>query len=132
MCKITSDDDQNRVFCIPFNASKTTPLYISSPKKSNIMTTGKIVLSIAAGVAAGVVLGVLFAPDKGSATRKKIVQKRDDVVDGLGEKVNELLDTVTNKLEAVKKQSAKMLANGEAKLEALEEEFSGAINSKLN
>ena len=56
------------------------------------MTTGKIVLSIAAGMAAGVVLGVLFAPDKGSTTRKKIVQKRDDVVDGLSEKVNELIE----------------------------------------
>jgi len=59
------------------------------------MTTGKIVLSIAAGMAAGVVLGVLFAPDKGSTTRKKIVQKRDDVVDGLSEKVNELIDVKT-------------------------------------
>lgn len=96
------------------------------------MTTSKIVLSIAAGVAAGAILGVLFAPDKGSATRKKIVQKRDEVVDGLNEKVNEMLDTVTNKFEAVKKQAAKMVGNGEAKLEALEAEFSGAMNSKLN
>jgi len=96
------------------------------------MTTGKIVLSIAAGVAAGAILGVLFAPDKGSATRKKIVQKRDDVVDGLNEKVNEMLDTVTNKFEAVKKQAAKMVGNGEAKLEELEAEFSDAISAKMN
>ena len=96
------------------------------------MTTGKIVLSIAAGVAAGAILGVLFAPDKGSATRKKIVQKRDEVVDELGEKVNELLDTVTNKFEAVKKQAAKMVGNGEAKLEALEAEFGAAVNAKMN
>lgn len=96
------------------------------------MTTGKIVLSIAAGVAVGAIIGVLFAPDKGSATRKKIAQKRDNIVDGLNEKVNELLDTVTNKLEAVKKQAAKMVENGEAKFEAMEAEFTDAVKSKLN
>lgn len=91
------------------------------------MTTGRIVLSIAAGVAAGAILGVLFAPDKGSATRKKIVDKKDDVVDS----VNELLDRVTGKLEAVKKQAAKMMGNGAAKLEALEAEFGAPTNSKV-
>jgi gas vesicle protein len=95
------------------------------------MTTGKIVLSIAAGMAAGVVLGVLFAPDKGSTTRKKIVQKRDDVVDGLSEKVNELIDNVTNKFEAVKKQAAKMVGNREVKPEAFEVEFTAPTNSKM-
>ncbi|MBS1510298.1 MAG: YtxH domain-containing protein [Bacteroidetes bacterium] len=34
--------------------------------------TGKIVTAAVAGVAAGAILGILFAPDKGSETRKKI------------------------------------------------------------
>ncbi|MBL7807374.1 MAG: YtxH domain-containing protein, partial [Saprospiraceae bacterium] len=49
------------------------------------MTTGKIVLSIAAGVAAGAILGILFAPAKGVDTRKKIVQKRDEAIDNFNE-----------------------------------------------
>jgi gas vesicle protein len=76
------------------------------------MTTGKIIWSIAAGVAAGAILGVLFAPDKGVDTRKKIVQKKDDAVDS----INEMLEKVTGKLEDVKKQASKMMANGMAKV----------------
>ncbi|MCC7466424.1 MAG: YtxH domain-containing protein [Saprospiraceae bacterium] len=76
------------------------------------MTTGRIILSIAAGVAAGAILGVLFAPNKGVDTRKKIVQKKDDAVDSL----NEMIDRVTGKLEDVKKQAARMVTNGMAKV----------------
>ena len=36
------------------------------------MKAGKVFLGVLAGVAAGAVLGILFAPDKGSKTRKKI------------------------------------------------------------
>ena len=58
------------------------------------MSTGKVVLGVIAGAAAGAVLGILFAPDKGSETRKKIAGKGHDMADGLKEK----LDSVQNYL----------------------------------
>ena len=45
------------------------------------MSSGKVLLGVLAGVAAGAVLGILFAPDKGSKTRKKIVDSSEDVLD---------------------------------------------------
>ena len=39
------------------------------------MGNGKILLGVLAGAAAGATLGILFAPKKGSVTRKKIIKK---------------------------------------------------------
>jgi gas vesicle protein len=63
------------------------------------MSSGKVLLGLLAGVATGVLLGVLFAPDKGWLTRKRIVKKSEDFVEGLTEKFNEFLDTVSEKLD---------------------------------
>ena len=37
--------------------------------------TAKIITAFAGGAAAGAILGILFAPDKGSDTRKKISER---------------------------------------------------------
>jgi gas vesicle protein len=55
------------------------------------MSQGKIILGVAAGAVAGAILGLLFAPEKGTDTRKKIVHKGEEYVDDLKEKVNGLL-----------------------------------------
>ena len=39
------------------------------------MKSSNVLLGIVGGLAAGAVLGVLFAPDKGTNTRKKIAKK---------------------------------------------------------
>lgn len=49
----------------------------------------KILIGVAAGVAAGVIAGILFAPAKGSDTRKKIVDQGKDLADKLSEKWGE-------------------------------------------
>jgi gas vesicle protein len=63
------------------------------------MGSGKLLLGVLAGVAAGAVLGILFAPDKGSETRKKIVKKAEDFTDGLKEKFNGYVDDITEKFD---------------------------------
>jgi gas vesicle protein len=50
------------------------------------MNKGRVFMGILAGVAVGTVLGLLFAPHKGTKTRKKIAAKGLDLaadVDGL-------------------------------------------------
>ena len=66
------------------------------------MTTGKVVLGVLAGVAAGALLGILFAPEKGSGTRKSILKKKDEITDELKEKFDEFIESVSEKYEKVK------------------------------
>jgi gas vesicle protein len=63
------------------------------------MSTSKLVSGILVGAAAGAVLGLLFAPDKGCETRKKIRQGADDLVNNLKNKVGTLKQTMTDRYE---------------------------------
>lgn len=69
------------------------------------MDTGKIVLGALAGLAAGAVLGILFAPEKGSTTRKNIRRKGEDSVDYLKDKFSEFVDNVAEKFDRVKEEA---------------------------
>jgi gas vesicle protein len=43
------------------------------------MSTYKILLGFLAGAVAGAAIGILFAPDKGSETRRKIADESQDL-----------------------------------------------------
>lgn len=66
------------------------------------MKSGKIILGTIAGVTAGTVLGVLFAPDKGSVTRKNISRKSTDYADAMKMKIDTYADTMTQKVDTFK------------------------------
>ena len=48
--------------------------------------TTKILVAFAAGALAGAALGILFAPDKGSETRKKIGEEGKKIADSMKNK----------------------------------------------
>jgi gas vesicle protein len=60
------------------------------------MKTNKIILSVIGSAATGALLGVLFAPKKGSETRKRILNKSHESVDGAKNKVKTLLGSTPN------------------------------------
>ena len=68
------------------------------------MSSGKVLLGVLAGLAAGALVGILFAPEKGSVTRKKMSKKAENYADGLKEKFNEFLDDISEKFEEVKEE----------------------------
>lgn len=80
-------------------------------------SSGKILLGVLAGMAAGAVLGILFAPDKGEVTRKKVVKKADDYADGLKEKFNDLLDNLAETIETAKDKAGKVADDAKSKVE---------------
>jgi gas vesicle protein len=83
------------------------------------MNSGKVLLGVLAGVAVGATLGILFAPEKGASTRKKISKKGDDYAEELGEKFNEFLDGLAQRFEKVKEETIRATANGKIKAEAI-------------
>lgn len=78
------------------------------------MSTGKVLIGVLAGIAVGSILGILFAPEKGSVTRKKISAKSEDLKEELSEKFNEFLDDVNEKFEQVKDEAGKVKAKAES------------------
>ncbi len=65
--------------------------------------TSKVaIFSLIAGAAIGAICGILFAPDKGSVTRKKLKDKAEDIGEDLSEKYNTLKKEVKNMKDKIK------------------------------
>jgi gas vesicle protein len=63
------------------------------------MESGKTAVGVVLGIGVGVLLGVLFAPAKGTKTRKRIMHKGQDYADELKGKFDNLYQEVTDKYE---------------------------------
>lgn len=65
------------------------------------MESNKVVVGIIAGVAIGALVGVLFAPAKGSKTRKRVMNKATAYKDELQSKIEDLVDGVSDQYDAL-------------------------------
>jgi len=90
------------------------------------MNSGKIILGALAGLAAGALIGVLFAPDKGSDSRQKIVKRGEDYLDSTKEKFNALLDDVSGKFNDSR---SKIVKKSEEYLDSTKEKFNTLLDS---
>ncbi|MEI6141436.1 MAG: YtxH domain-containing protein [Mariniphaga sp.] len=86
------------------------------------MNTGKVLLGVLAGVAAGALVGILFAPAKGSRTRKRIYKKGEDYAEGLNDTVGEILESISHKFEQVKAEVAEFAQKGKDKVHEIEKQ----------
>lgn len=79
------------------------------------MNSSKVLLGVLGGVAAGALMGILFAPEKGSKTRKKIGNKKKGLADDMKAKFDNLYVDVTGKYKNLLQDSKKLAPNKETK-----------------
>ena len=76
------------------------------------MSTSKTLLGFIAGAAVGAALGMLFAPDKGTETRRKISDQGNDLADNLKGKFTDLVDGVKEKFSSIKSEAEDVAEKG--------------------
>ncbi|WP_310556917.1 YtxH domain-containing protein [Flavobacterium sp.] len=64
------------------------------------MESGKTAAGVLLGIGVGALLGILFAPEKGSKTRRRIMDKGQDYADELKGKFDELYQGVADKYDS--------------------------------
>lgn len=81
------------------------------------MSTAKVIVGVLAGVAVGAAIGILFSPDKGANTRKKITRKGEDMMHDIEEGLSDIYDTISKKYGQASDEVEKAVKSGKAKLE---------------
>jgi len=95
-------------------------------KQNSIMSKGKVVLGTLAGLAIGAIAGILFAPEKGSTTRRQIVDKGNDYVDKIKSKFDGIVDSLTEKIKSTIKDDENLAEKGKAKYDDAKKDVKNA------
>jgi gas vesicle protein len=79
------------------------------------MSSSKILVGFLAGAAVGALAGILFAPDKGSNTRKKIANKTGDITDSVKNSFGNFIDGVKETYSGAKENAEEFGDKAKAK-----------------
>lgn len=91
----------------------------------------KIMLALLLGAAAGAVLGVLFAPDSGEKTRRKVKRWAEDLEDELSSVYEEGKETMEEMKKKAKDKAGEWADKTRETADGMKNEASG-IKSKAN
>jgi len=71
----------------------------------------KVMLLLAAGFAAGTITGILFAPDKGEETRRRIKSKAGELGEDIEKAYDDEIERLKSKIENLKNRFSDEVSN---------------------
>lgn len=77
---------------------------------------GKVFLGFLGGAAVGAALGVLFAPAKGTVTRRRIASKTREIKNDMSDRLEELVESAEDIIDEIK-ETASEFVNGKGAAE---------------
>jgi gas vesicle protein len=96
------------------------------------MKTRIVVLSMLGGFTAGAIVGILFAPKKGSKTRRQIIKKGEKYVDEFKSKFEDFSDSVADTYESTKNGAEELASKGMHKYKEVRKEVKHAATDVKN
>jgi gas vesicle protein len=75
------------------------------------MKAGRLLTGLVSGAAVGAAIGLLFAPKKGTETRRKITETGDNYLQEAKSKFNEFTDNLSHKVDEVRNRSKAAASN---------------------
>ena len=92
------------------------------------MSSSKVLLGFVAGAAVGALAGILFAPDSGSNTRKKIAHKAGDWTDAAKESFSGLIDGVKKAYSGAKEDAEEFGDQAKGKFNTAKSDVKNALS----
>jgi len=92
------------------------------------MSSSKILVGFLAGAAVGALAGILFAPDKGSNTRKKIASKTGDLTDSLKDSFSDFIDGVKETYSGAKEEVEKFGEKAKSNMNTAKNDVKNALS----
>lgn len=96
------------------------------------MSSTKALLGFVAGAAVGALAGILFAPEKGSETRKRIASKAGDWTEAAKESFGDLIDSVKNSYSGAKEEAEELGDKAKAKMTAARNDVKSEVRNALS
>jgi len=92
------------------------------------MNSGKLITGLLLGVAAGATIAILFAPAKGSETRKRIADKNDNLVDTIADTFNQVSTAISDTYQKLKSHAEELMGETGQKTIDLEEKTKNSFS----